>query len=45
MRQVFFGQNITCEDAGLPVNGIAPAVRTGDVVRVLKTVPISEIMS
>ncbi|KAG0582091.1 hypothetical protein KC19_3G033400 [Ceratodon purpureus] len=44
-NEVFFGQNITCEDAGLPVNGIAPAVRVGDVVRVLKTAPVSEIMS
>ena len=45
MWQVFFGQNITCEDAGLPVHGVAPAVRIGDAVRVLKSVSISEIMA
>lgn len=44
-NEVFFGQNVTCEDAGLPVYGTAPALKIGDVVKILKTVSILEIMS
>lgn len=44
-EEVFFGQNITCESVGLPVNGVAPAVKVGDLVTVLKAVPAAEIMA
>jgi len=43
-NEVFFGQDVTCDDVGLPVNGVTPAVRIGDAVRVLKPFLISEIM-
>jgi hypothetical protein len=44
MWQVFFGQDVTCEDVGLPVHGVTPAAQIGDAVRVLKPFLISEIM-
>lgn len=44
-NQVFFGQNVVCEDLGMAVNGVLPAVQVNDIVKVKQVVPIAELMS
>lgn len=42
---VFFGQNVVCEDLGLAMNGVLPSVKVNDVVKAKQVVSVAELMS
>ncbi|KAG0591999.1 hypothetical protein KC19_1G217200 [Ceratodon purpureus] len=42
---VFFGQNVVCEDPGMTINGVLPAIHVNDVVKAKQIISIEELMS